>query len=165
MNGISVREVKPDDYSQIAALIELAFGDRSEAELVSTLRGENDVVLELVALIADVPVGHILFSRVKVTGDCACDAVALAPLAVLPDFQNRGAGSLLIQTAHQKLADQGETLSLVLGEPAYYRKFGYSHQRAAGFESIYQGEYLQALAFADAPSTGILLYAPAFGSI
>ncbi|EJN05221.1 N-acetyltransferase [Phyllobacterium sp. YR531] len=165
MSAIAIREVRPGDYSQVAKLVELAFGDRGEAELVSSLRDHNDVVLELVGLIADVPVGHILFSRVKVTGDHASDAVALAPLAVLPDFQKQGVGSLLIKAAHQILADKAETLSFVLGDPAYYTKFGYDRQRAAGFESVYQGEYLQALAFADTPSAGTLHYSPAFGSL
>lgn len=165
MSTIAVREIRPEDYTQVSKLVELAFGDRGEAELVSSLRDHNDVVLELVALTTDLPIGHILFSRVKITGDDASDAVALAPLAVLPDFQKRGAGSLLIKAAHQILADKGETLSFVLGDPAYYTKFGYAHQRAAGFESVYQGEYLQALAFAEAPSTGTLHYSPAFGSL
>lgn len=56
----------------------------------------------------------------------------------------------------------GETLSIVLGDPGYYGRFGYTNARASGFASQYQGEYLQALAFADAPLSGTLVYSRAF---
>ena len=63
------------------------------------------------------------------------------------------------------LQNLGERLSIVLGEPAYYGRFGYSRARAQGFESVYQGEYLQALAWGDAPRTGRLEYATAFADL
>ncbi|MET3645791.1 GNAT family N-acetyltransferase [Phyllobacterium ifriqiyense] len=164
MSDVTVQTTSPDDYPEVANLVERAFGGTGEVELISRLRENNDVLLELVARKNGILTGHILFSRVKITGKNH-DAVALAPLAVLPEFQKQGVGSLLIQTAHTKLVAAGETLSLVLGDPAYYGRFGYEHLRAAGFESAYQGKYLQALAFADAPSTGVLQYAPAFGAL
>lgn len=164
MSDVTAQTASPDDYSEVANLVERAFGGTGEVELISRLRENNDVLLELVARKSGILAGHILFSRVKIIGKNH-DAVALAPLAVLPEFQKQGVGSLLIQTAHTKLVAAGETLSLVLGDPAYYGRFGYEHLRAAGFESAYQGEYLQALAFADAPSTGVLQYAPAFGAL
>ncbi|TIX97028.1 MAG: N-acetyltransferase, partial [Mesorhizobium sp.] len=58
----------------------------------------------------------------------------------------------------------GEALAVVLGDPAYYGRFGYSHARAEKFESEYQGEALQALAWGEAPETGRLVYASAFSS-
>ena len=164
MSDVTVQTTSPDDYPEVANLVERAFGGTGEVELISRLRENNDVLLELVGRKNGILTGHILFSRVKITGKNH-DAVALAPLAVLPEFQKQGVGSLLIQTAHTKLVAAGETLSLVLGDPAYYGRFGYEHLRAAGFESAYQGKYLQALAFADAPSTGVLQYAPAFGAL
>ena len=53
---------------------------------------------------------------------------------------------------------------MVLGDPAYYGRFGYTHERAAKFESDYQCEALQALAWGDAPESGRLVYASAFSS-
>ncbi len=89
-------------------------------------------------------------------------AVALAPLAVEPSFHGTGIGGALIREAHLRLKDAGETLSIVLGEPAYYGRFGYAHDRAAGFDSDYQCDALQALAWNDAaPTTGALVYARA----
>ena len=52
----------------------------------------------------------------------------------------------------------------MLGEPAYYGRFGYTHGRAAKFESNYQCEALQALAWDDAPESGRLVYASAFST-
>ena len=82
-----------------------------------------------------------------------------------PAFQKTGIGSALIEAAHRALRMAGETLSFVVGDPAYYGRFGYEHRRADLFESDYQGEALQALAWADAPTRGRLVYAPAFGAL
>lgn len=165
MSGIIIRVAHADDHQAIANILELAFGGTGEAELVDRLRKDNDAVLELAAFKNDIPVGHIMFSRLKVSGTTDTNALALAPLAVLPMHQGEGVGSKLVSVAHEQLAAAGETLSIVLGEPEFYGRFGYEHQRALGFESQYQGEYLQALAFVDAPSSGTLIYAPAFGAL
>ncbi|TIR57524.1 MAG: N-acetyltransferase, partial [Mesorhizobium sp.] len=92
-------------------------------------------------------------------------AVALAPLAVEPSFHGTGIGGALIREAHVRLKEAGEALAVVLGDPAYYGRFGYTHARAEKFESEYQGEALQALAWGDAPEAGRLLYASAFTAL
>ncbi|MBZ9656633.1 GNAT family N-acetyltransferase [Phyllobacterium lublinensis] len=163
MNGVSIRTAVSGDHASISDLLRSAFQGSDEDDLVSRLRQDHDVVLELVALKQEAMVGHILFSRLKVTGTRDFDAVALAPLAVSPDYQGQAIGSELVRSAHEHLAYAGEKLSVVLGEPEYYGRFGYEHRRASGFASQYQGEYLQALAFGDAPSSGTLIYAAAFG--
>lgn len=165
MSGITVRAAQSGDYSLISDILAAAFAGTDEANLVQRLRQDKDVVLELVALNDETVIGHILFSRLKVTGAQEFDAVALAPLAVLPACQGQGAGSKLVRTAHAQLAAAGEILSVVLGEPEYYGRFGYERQSAAGFESAHQGDYLQAFAFGDAPRSGKLIYAPAFGAL
>ncbi len=58
-----------------------------------------------------------------------------------------------------------KSFRMVLGVPDCYGRFGYERERAAGFVSQYQGEYLQATAFGDAPISGTLVYAPAFGGL
>ena len=163
MNGVSVRAARSDDFPAIRNLLQSAFGGPDEANLVEGLRRDGDVVLELVASKDNTIVGDIVFSRLIVSGDAQFEAVALAPLAVLPDHQRAGVGGALVGAAHATLLDAGERLSVVLGDAAYYGRFGYEHHRAAGFECQYQGEHLQALAFADAPRSGTLVYAPAFG--
>jgi len=164
MSMMSIRAAMPRDREAIRLVEEHAFGQNTEAGLVDALVSGNDVVLELVAEEEGAVVGHVLFSRLYVqNGGDAYPAVALAPLAVEPSFHGTGIGGALIREAHLRLKEAGETLSIVLGEPAYYGRFGYSHERAAGFASDYQCDALQALAWTDAaPSTGALVYAEPF---
>lgn len=164
MSMMSIRTSTPRDRAAIRLVEEHAFGQQAEAGLVDALVANGDLVLELVAEEEGAVVGHILFSRLIVRqGGNDYPAVALAPLAVEPDFHGTGIGGALVREAHLRLKEAGETLSVVLGDPAYYGRFGYQHERAAGFASDYQDEALQALAWVDdAPSTGSLVYAAPF---
>ncbi|MFU0504240.1 GNAT family N-acetyltransferase [Pseudaminobacter sp. NGMCC 1.201702] len=163
MNGVTIRQAEASDRAGIRRVEERAFGQVFEADLVEQLVADGDTVLELVAERDGSIVGHVLFSRLGIeAGDARFEAVALAPLAVDPDFHSQGIGSALVETAHARLKADGERLSVVLGDPAYYGRFGYAHAQAAGFESDYQGEALQALAWGEAPTTGLLVYARAF---
>jgi len=166
IRGLVIREAKPDDHDGIAALVEAAFGQPDEARLVERLRKDGDLVLDLVATNETELVGHVAFSRLRIEGeDGRFDAVALAPMAVMPDRQRSGVGISLIENAHHMLQEHGEALSVVLGEPAYYGRFSYTHDRAGGFESDYQGEALQALAWGTAPRSGRLIYPTAFSGL
>lgn len=162
MSAVIIRPEEPQDRDAIRALLLSAFGGEIEARLVEALRAAGDVVLSLVAERDGAVRGHILFSRLMVRGEEDFPAVALAPLAVDPAHQREGNGTALVKDAHLRLQREGELLCVVLGDPAYYGRFGYSHERAAGFESVYQGEALQALAWGAAPRTGRLEYAAAF---
>lgn len=164
MNGSPViRAAVPADRDAIRTVEEAAFGRPDEAALAEALVAAGDEVLELVAIAGDEIVGHVLFSRLMVeTPQARFACVALGPLAVAPPMQRRGIGAALVNEGHRRLRAAGERLSVVLGDPAYYGRFGYDHARAAGFESDYQGEALQALAWGEAPATGMLAYAPAF---
>ncbi|MER2536672.1 MAG: N-acetyltransferase [Rhizobiaceae bacterium] len=163
MSMVSIRSATPRDREAIRAVEEHAFGQKAEAGLVDALVRDGEVVAELVAVDDGQIVGHILFSRLHVVeGGRRFPAVALAPLAVEPSFHKSGIGGALVREGHLRLRQAGETLSVVLGDPAYYGRFGYSSQRADRFESEWQGPALQALAWGDAPSAGRLVYARAF---
>jgi putative acetyltransferase len=165
MSMLSIRAATSRDREAIRKVEERAFGQPAEAGLVDALIAGGDAVVELVAEDEGQVVGHVLFSRIFVTGGPEdFPAVALAPLAVEPLFHGTGIGGELIRAGHLKLKEAGERLSLVLGDPAYYGRFGYSHPRAAGFASEYQGEALQALDWGRAPRTGRLVYPSAFAS-
>lgn len=167
MNGLTIIEAGGTDRAAIRAIEEAAFGPTGEADLVETLVENGDDALELVATLDGILVGHLLFSTLLVESPHrSFSAVALAPLAVHPGFQRQGVGRALIEEAHRRLRASGEGLSVVLGDPDYYGRFGYTHERAAGFDSVYQGEALQALAWnREAPSSGRLVYAPAFSGL
>ena len=162
-----IRPETEADRAAIDAVNVAAFGGRIEADLVKRLRADGDLVLSLVAEGNGRVVGHVAFSRLIVR-DAAeeREAVSLAPLAVIPAFQRRGIGSALVAAGHAALREGGESLSIVLGEPTYYGRFGYSHARAAGFDSVYQGsDAFMALAFADAPFAGAVTFATAFAEL
>jgi putative acetyltransferase len=165
MSMMSIRAATPRDRDAIRSVEEHAFGQQAEAGLVDALVGDGDTVLELVAVDDGQVVGHILFSRLYVQkGAKKFAAVALAPLAVEPTFHGTGIGGALVREGHVRLKEAGEKLSVVLGDPAYYGRFGYSHARAEKFNSEYQGEALQALAWGEAPESGRLVYATAFNT-
>lgn len=165
--GLVIRPFEVDDAEDVRWLLEEAFGGSAEAQLVDALRANGDDVLELVALHEGQLYGHVLFSRLMVESkNRSADAVALAPVAVRAQSRGTGVGSALIENAHHMLRAAGEELSVVLGDPAYYGRFFYTHARAAKFESDWQGDALQALAFSpEAPTMGRLIYAPAFSDL
>ena len=70
----------------------------------------------------------------------------------------------MLRSGPQRTVRGRVVIAIVLGEPAYYSRFGYARQRADRFESDYQCEALQAVTWGDAPETGRLVYAPAFSS-
>ena len=160
---IAIRPETRADLAAIRAVVSAAFGQAAEAELVDGLRADGDLVLSLVATDGDGLAGHIAFSRLSIEGvGPPFAAVALAPLSVRPDRQRQGIGGSLIAEGHRRLAASGERLSLVVGDPDYYPRCGYTHALAAGFTTPYQGAALMACAFAEAPSRGTLRYAGAF---
>jgi putative acetyltransferase len=166
MSGPAIRTARPADRAAIGALVAAAFGQDGEAVLVERLVADGDAVLELVAEQDGALVGHILFSRLKVEDAAgSMSAVALAPLAVAARARRRGVGAALVEAAHRRLAADGEVLSVVLGDPVYYGRFGYRRAPAADFASDYQCEALLALAWGEAPATGRLVYPPAFAAL
>jgi putative acetyltransferase len=166
MSMLSIRAATPRDREAIRKVEEHAFGQPAEAGLVDALVAAGDTVVELVAEDEGQVVGHILFSRILVKGKSEeFPAVALAPLAVVPSFHGTGIGGALVREGHVRLKEAGEALSVVLGDPAYYGRFGYTHARAARLESAYQCDALQALAWGEAPFNGRLAYAPAFDAL
>ncbi len=162
--GLAVmRQEDPTDASQIRDLLEASFPGYLEATLVNRLRSDGDIDLSLVAEDQGVVIGYIAFSRLMIEGGHQpFHAAALAPLAVYPEYQQQGVATRLAREGHACLAAMGITLSVVLGEPSFYSRFGYSNRRAAHFESEYQSPYLMALSFGAAPWEGRLVYPAAF---
>ena len=163
-----IRDATAADAAAIRAVHLAAFPGPDEADLVERLERDGDVVLSLVAVEQDRIVGHILISRMEAEGDGRpYRAVGLAPVAVLPERQKSGIGSALIREALDRLRAQGEEIVFLVGEPAYYRRFGFDAQSSAPFASPYAGPYFMALALADIdiPAAGRADYAPAFAGL
>jgi predicted N-acetyltransferase YhbS len=119
----------------------LAFGQEDEARLVDALRGGGYVRVSLVAERAGQVVGHILFSDLPIiTKTGAVPALALAPMAVLPDFQRQGIGSALVQRGLEACRQQGHRVVVVLGHAHFYPRFGFHPALAAHLESPFSGK-------------------------
>jgi putative acetyltransferase len=133
-----IRPETPADIPAIYALNQQAFdGRQEEPGLVDAIRLSDDFIPQL-SLVAeeDGPIlGHILFSRIHLqTGAGPLPALSLAPLAVLPDHQNRGIGSALVRHGLAECRRLGHAIVLVLGHPDYYPRFGFSAQLATALE-------------------------------
>lgn len=139
-----IRDEERADRHAIRWLVEAAFAQPLEAELVDRLRADGDAVLSLVAVEGDRIVGHVLFSRMA----APFRALGVAPVSVAPHRQGAGIGSQLIRTGLARVAAEGWEGVFVLGEPDYYRRFGFDPARASGFQSAYAGPYLMALPLA-----------------
>jgi len=132
-----IRKETEGDYGVVNTLIEAAFGRVDEALLVAQLRLNPRYIPELSLVAEDegVVVGHILFTPVEiVSGELLCPSLALAPVAVLPEYQRKGVGSALIRTGFQEAETQGYTSVIVLGHPEYYVRFGFIPAGQFGIE-------------------------------
>ncbi len=123
---VSIRREMSKDIDSIRHLNEQAFGQKEEAEIVDKLRNRGAVTLSLVAVQDDQIVGHILFSPVTIESESTnFEAVALAPMAVLPAYQGKGTGSQLVRSGLEECQRLGHEIVVVLGHPDYYPHFGF----------------------------------------
>ena len=104
------------------------------------------------------------FSSLDVPGG---RAVALAPVAVVPARQRQAIAAALIREGLARLADDGQDLVLVLGDPAYYGRFGFTAEAAAPLKTPYDGPYQRAVALTESGRRmeGEVRYAAAFAEL
>lgn len=129
-----LRAETPADATMVDALTLSAFehhphSRQTEGAIIRRLRMVGDLSLSLVAqagaLQAPGPlVGQITFSSVTISGG-ASNWFGLGPLSVVPDWQGRGVGTALVWSGLRSLHQQGAAGCVVLGEPAYYGRFGF----------------------------------------
>jgi putative acetyltransferase len=159
-----VRSETPSDFAAIRIVEEVAFGQSAEAQLVEDLRAAGDSVFSLVAVDDGTVVGHVLFSRMI----APFPALALGPVAVLPEYRRTGFGSLLIREGIARSEAAGWLGIFVLGDPAFYRRFGFDVGKASGFISPYAGPHLMAVTLGrnELPTdAGSIQHAPAFTTL
>lgn len=156
------------DYAAVYEVNRQAFGQNEEADLVNALRGGGYVRASLVAEQEGQVVGHIMFSALPiVTGNGMSNALALAPMAILPAYQHKGIGSILLRRGLDYCREQGQRIVVILGHPEYYPRFGFSAAKAAAFASPFSGnEAFMALELVSGALDGIegqVKYPPPFG--
>ncbi|MFR4114459.1 MAG: GNAT family N-acetyltransferase [Alphaproteobacteria bacterium] len=133
---INIRKEQPADYAAVYELVKQAFEhaehtDHNEHNLVNRLR-QSPFYLPELALVAEtggIIVGHIMFTETRV-GDSR--QLLLAPLSVLPEYQNCGIGSALIKEGHRKAKELGYEYCFLVGHAGYYPRFGYVRASALG---------------------------------
>jgi putative acetyltransferase len=161
-----IRTETAADADAVHGVLAAAFRGDDEASLVRLLRIDGSVVASLVAVVDGDVVGHVLFSRLTIRMDAReARAVSLAPLAVLPAFERRGIGSALVREGLRVLRAQGERIVIVLGDPPYYTRFGFSPAAAERLRSHYSGPAFMALALVPGALddvAGDVVYSPAF---
>lgn len=131
-----IRQERSADADAVGELLRAAFGREAEARLVERLRAAAKVTLSLVAEEHDRVLGHVLFSPMAI--DTAAGerlTLALAPLAVIPAFQRLGIGSALVSAGLARLREMQAARLLVMGEPAYYTRFGFVPASRYGVKS------------------------------
>ncbi|QDT52699.1 hypothetical protein Pan44_07110 [Caulifigura coniformis] len=148
-----------------------AFGQPAESQLVQALRKNGGFALSAVARMADRPVAHVGYSPLKVGGVAGQPPVlSLAPVSVAPQLQRRGVGTALIHWSLGRLRERGFPAVIVLGEPAFYRRFGFQTAANSGIECPFDvpAEYFMALELqpaALAAITGLVEYRPEFTAV
>ncbi|MBW4635719.1 MAG: N-acetyltransferase [Iphinoe sp. HA4291-MV1] len=123
--------------AKIRQVITDAFGQTKEAELVDKIRNSANFIpeLSLVALENGDVLGHILFSCIVIEVPEQIPALALAPLAVTPLRQRQSIGSQLVKVGLSKCRESDYSIVVVVGEPRYYRRFGFQKARKFGLHS------------------------------
>jgi putative acetyltransferase len=160
--SVAIRPEASGDHEAIHDLLRAAFGRPAEADLVARLRRDGDLVVSLVAVEAGAVLGFAAFSRLSV-GDGR--ATALAPVAVSPARQGQGIGGALIREGLRLLAERGEDLVLVLGDPPYYGRFGFTAEAARPLRTPYDGADQQALVLGPRGLSGAVRYPAAFADL
>ena len=120
-----IRQSNAGDIDAIVSMYPKAFPDEDLVPVVSELLAEPDIALSLVAVLDEQVVGHVVFTTCAVEGS-DLKVSMLAPLAVAPDFQRQGIGNAIVNAGLLRLTEAGVDGVFVLGDPAYYSRFGFA---------------------------------------
>jgi putative acetyltransferase len=133
-----IRSERQKDIQQIRYINVQAFDTEAEANLVEALRNSGISLISLVAEENGELIGHILFSPVTLGNENTSILIAgLAPMAVVPEYQNKGIGSRLIEEGLRRCKEAGYDAVVVLGHPDYYPRFGFVPSVNFGIKSEY----------------------------
>ena len=160
-----LRSERPQDAEAIRRLTQAAFAaaphaSGTEAAIIDALRRDGQLSLSLVADEAEGIIGHLCFSPVRIAGQ-DCGWFGLGPVSVAPDRQNQGIGSTLIREGLSRLRNMAANGCVVLGDPGYYARFGFTHAPGLTFDGAPPEYFLQGT-FSGSTPFGPVTYHPAF---
>lgn len=166
---LQIRSERQGDATGIRGVHLAAFETRAEADLVDAIRGSRHYQprFSIVAETGDGIVGHALLSHAELVDRAhARPVLVLAPLAVVPRHQDRGAGTALMHECIGRADHAGEPLILLVGHPGYYPRFGFVPASRYGItppEPLPDAVFMaRRLAGYDPTWRGRLVYPPAF---
>lgn len=162
---LTLRPERPGDQDAIGDVTRLAFldhpyGHQTEQFIVRDLRRGDALTVSLVAEEAGRIIGHIAFSPVTVS-DGSTGWYGLGPVSVVPDRQRQGIGSRLVERGLERLRALGAQGCVLVGDPAFYRRFGFANSPALTLPGI-PPEFFLALSLGGAPARGEVGFHPAF---
>lgn len=162
-----IRSERPADVPHIRTLTDAAFAgvehsSQTEGAIVDALRAANALSVSLVAEQDGSIIGHVGFSPVLIDG-ADIGWFGLGPVSVLPNFQRGGVGSALIEQGLKALASRGAKGCVVLGDPGYYRRFGFTSDHALRYGDA-PVEYFQSQVLGGAPAVGEVSYHVGFNA-
>lgn len=158
-----VRDERSADQPSIRKLLDEAFPGEPVGRLVDELRAEGDLALSLVAETGGRVVGLVGFSPVAVAC-CPVRAMQLSPLAVRADSRRNGIGAQLVRAGIARCQEMDIDAILVLGDPRYYRRFGFDPALAGALRCRWSGPHLMGLELRPGTLAGraFISLAPAF---
>ncbi len=164
---MEIRPEQPQEIEAIRAVTKAAFASvehssQTEAAIIDALRDAGVLMVSLVAVVDDEVVGHIAFSPVTIDG-AEIDWYGLGPVSVRSDRQKKGIGGILIREGLARLAQAGARGCVVLGDPAYYKRFGFENDPDLHFDEA-PAEYFMRLVFDGPAPTGRVTYHEGFNA-
>ena len=164
---MEIRYEQPEDIAIIRQITKAAFAPKeyssqTEAAIVDALRDAGALTVSLVAVTAGEVVGHVALSPVTIDGK-ARRWYGLGPVSVRPDRQKEGIGGKLIREGLARLAKAGAKGCVVLGDPSYYRRFGFENDPGLRFEEA-PAEHFMGLAFDGPAPSGRVAYHDGFNA-
>jgi putative acetyltransferase len=170
---IQIRAERSGDEEAIRQINDAAFKGDNESKLVDAIRNSELFVpeLSLVAVAEGKLIGHILLSIVYINSDEGeIPTLALAPMAVVPEQQNKRIGSMLVEEGLKKAKDQGFEHAVVLGHPEFYPRFGFVSASTKGIEAPFPvpDEVFMAIELKEGSLDqikGKIVYPPAFDKV
>ena len=136
---ITIRKEEPKDIRAIRHVNEQAFGQENEANIIERLRKRGALTISLFAVRDGQIVGRIAFSPVIIEAEGSnFEAIALAPMAVLPACQRRGIGSQMVRVGLDECRRLGYELVVLVGHPDYYRRFRFVPARPKGLQCDFE---------------------------
>ena len=144
----------------IAAFKTLPISNHTEQFIIKALRAAGALTISLVAEIDGRVVGHVAFSPVIIS-DGATGWYGLGPVSVLPDYQKQGIGKALINKGLSLLKDMGGEGCALVGDPNYYKRFGFKNYPELFHEGVPQEVFL-VLPFTEKIPKGIVVFHEGF---